>query len=90
MQADWVQGSFSRSTQRHRTGQSFSGADTCVGSSLDPVMKFDANGRMVTNFGGFGQRVHHVFEKIAKAAIPRRFILLRPAASPGSPLCAFG
>ncbi len=28
------------------------GADTCVGSSLDPVMKLDANGRMVTNFGG--------------------------------------
>ncbi len=28
------------------------GADTCVGSTLDPVMKFDANGKMVANFGG--------------------------------------
>jgi len=28
------------------------GADTCEGSNLDPVMKFDATGKMVANFGG--------------------------------------
>ena len=28
------------------------GADTCVGSTLDPIMKFDATGKMVANFGG--------------------------------------
>jgi len=28
------------------------GGDTCVGSTLDPVMKFDATGKMVANFGG--------------------------------------
>ena len=28
------------------------GGDTCVGSTLDPVMKFDATGMMVANFGG--------------------------------------
>jgi streptogramin lyase len=28
------------------------GGDTCVGSILDPVMKFDATGKMVTKFGG--------------------------------------
>jgi streptogramin lyase len=28
------------------------GGDTCVDSTLDPVMKFDATGKMVANFGG--------------------------------------
>jgi streptogramin lyase len=28
------------------------GGDMCVGSTLDPVMKFDATGKMVANFGG--------------------------------------
>ena len=28
------------------------GADTCVGSTVDPVMKLDGNGKILTNFGG--------------------------------------
>jgi DNA-binding beta-propeller fold protein YncE len=28
------------------------GGDTCVGSTLDPVMKLDGSGKVVTNFGG--------------------------------------
>src|ERR1700758_2828954 len=28
------------------------GGDSCVGSTIDPVMKLDANGKMVANFGG--------------------------------------
>jgi hypothetical protein len=28
------------------------GADTCIGSTLDPVMKLDGNGKVVANFGG--------------------------------------
>ena len=28
------------------------GADTCEGSNLDPIFKFDASGKMVANFGG--------------------------------------
>jgi DNA-binding beta-propeller fold protein YncE len=28
------------------------GADTCVGSTLDPVMKLDGNGKIVANFAG--------------------------------------
>jgi hypothetical protein len=28
------------------------GGDTCVGSTLDPVMKFDPSGKIVANFGG--------------------------------------
>ena len=28
------------------------GSDTCAGSTVDPVMNFDANGKMVANFGG--------------------------------------
>jgi sugar lactone lactonase YvrE len=28
------------------------GANTCVGSTLDPVMKLDGNGKVVANFGG--------------------------------------
>ncbi len=28
------------------------GADTCAGSSLDPVMKLDADGKVIANFGG--------------------------------------
>src|SRR5271169_1040163 len=27
------------------------GADTCIGSNLAPIMKFDATGKMVANFG---------------------------------------
>jgi len=28
------------------------GADTCVGSTVDPVMKLDGNGKILANFGG--------------------------------------
>ena len=28
------------------------GGDTCAGSTLDPVMKLDGNGKVVTHFGG--------------------------------------
>ena len=28
------------------------GADTCVGSTVDPVMKLDGNGKILVNFGG--------------------------------------
>lgn len=28
------------------------GGDSCAGSTVDPVMKLDASGKMVTNFGG--------------------------------------
>src|SRR4029077_8120799 len=38
------------------------GANSCIGSSLDPVLKFDANGNLVAHFGaGMIQSPHGIF-----------------------------
>jgi len=38
------------------------GANTCVGSTLDPVLKFDANGNLVAHFGaGMIEAPHGIF-----------------------------
>jgi hypothetical protein len=43
------------------------GGDTCVGSTLDPVMKLDGSGKVVANFGGGLVNWPHVFMSIEPA-----------------------
>jgi len=43
------------------------GGDTCVGSTVDPVMKLDASGKVLANFGGGLVNWPHGFMSIGPA-----------------------